>query len=89
MLDLCCDETYIAMTNHVDRYDYGDNDRNEDVNDNDNASSRSGSDGPIFNPISAPWSCLGLAEKDEATMTMVLWLRHHMYIRIVIYLPYI
>ena len=89
MLDLCCEETYIAMTNHVDRYYYGDNDRNEDGNDDDNAASRSGSDGPIFNPISAPRSRLGLAEKYEATTTMVLWLRRHMYIRIGIYLPYI
>ena len=48
--------------------DDGDNDINEDGNDDDNAAAGSESDGPIFNPITVPRSCLGLAEEYRATM---------------------
>ena len=56
MLGLCCNETYITMTN----YDGGHDDRNEDGNDDDNAASGSGSDNTIFNLITTPWSNGGL-----------------------------
>ena len=62
MLGLFYDETYGAMTNYDDR----DNNRNKDRNDDDNATSISGSYGPIFDPIMAllPWGtmylCVGI-----------------------------
>ena len=56
MLGLCCNETYGTMTNH----DGGDNNGNEDINDDDNAASGLGYDGPIFDPITMPWSRLGI-----------------------------
>ena len=83
MLGLCYDETYGAMTNHDDRDDDGDNDGNED----NKASSRSGFDGLIFDPITTPRSRLGLAEEDQVTMTMDMRPRRPMYLRVGIYLP--
>ena len=52
MLGLCSDETYDTMTN----YDHKDDDGNEDVSDDDNAASGSGSNGSIFDLITTPWS---------------------------------
>ena len=75
------------MTNHDVEDDDGDNDGNEDGDDNDNYASRSGSDGPIFNPIVTPLSRLGLAEEDQAKTTLLrLW--RHIYPRYGMYLPY-
>ena len=45
------------MTNYGDRDDDRDVNRNKDTNDDNNAVSRSGSDGLIFDPITTPWSC--------------------------------
>ena len=64
MLGLCCVKTYSAMTNYYngdddrddDGDDNGDDDGNADGNDDDNTTSGSGSDGPIFNPITTPRS---------------------------------
>ena len=56
MLGLCCDKTCGATMNYDERDDSGGNDRNEDGNNNDSAASGSGYDGPIFNPITMPWS---------------------------------
>ena len=51
MIGLWCDKTYGVMT----KYDNGDDDRddnvNEDGNDDDNSAYISGSDGPIFGLI--------------------------------------
>ena len=88
MLDLCCDETYGAMTNHDDGNDSGDNDRNKDKNDDSNVASGPGSDGPVFNPIATPRSRLGIAEDYWATTTTALQKRRHMYLHVDIYLPY-
>ena len=45
MLGLCCNKTCGTMTNYDDGYDNGDNDGNEDLKVDDNAASRSVSDG--------------------------------------------
>ena len=76
------------MTNHNDGYDNIYNGGNEEGNDDDNATSGSGSDGPIFDPIATPWSRLGIAEDDWATTTMVMRPRQHVYLRVGIYIPY-
>ena len=55
MIGLCYNKTYGAMMN----YDDGDNGGNEDVNDNNNATSISGSDDPIFGQITTPRSRIG------------------------------
>ena len=44
------------MTNYYDRDDYGDNNGNKDVTDENNAASRLGSDGLIFDLITMPQS---------------------------------
>ena len=80
MIGVCCDKTYGAMTNHYNEDDNGDNNGNEDENDDDNATFGSGSDGPIFDPIVMPRSCLGLAEEYRVTMATDLWLWFHMYL---------
>ena len=84
MLGLFCEKIYNAMTNHND----GDNNRNEDKKYDGNAASGSGSDGPIFDPITTLRSGLGLAENDRSTMTTDLWSRCHVYLRVGIYLPH-
>ena len=77
MLGLCCDEIYGAMTN----YDDGDNDGNKD----DNAASGSGPDGPIFDPITTPWSRGGRSGDDGNGAAAVA---HYVSTRRTIYLPY-
>ena len=54
------------MKKYDDRDDDGDNNLNEDGNNDNNSAARSGSDGPIFDPITTPWLRLGLAEEDRA-----------------------
>ena len=92
MLGLWCKKTYGAMTNHDGGDDNGNNDGNnngnEDWNNEDNVAFGLGSDGPIFDLIFTPWSRLSLTEDDQATTTMALRTRHHMYLRVGIYLPY-
>ena len=46
----------MKMTNYKDGDNNVDDDINKDGNDEDNAAFGSGSDGPIFDPIMAPWS---------------------------------
>ena len=53
------------MTKQDDGDDDGANDGNEDKNDNNNAAAGSGSDGPIFDPITTPRSRLILAEEES------------------------
>ena len=67
------------MTKYDERDDNRDNDGNEFVNDDDNATAVSVSDGPIFDPITMPWSRLGLADEDRATTATLLWLQRTMY----------
>ena len=67
------------MTNHNNGYDNRDNGRNEDGNDDDNATSGSGSDGLIIDHIATPWSRLGIAENDWATTKMVLRPQQYVY----------
>ena len=80
IFSLCCDKTYGAMTKYDDRDDDEDNDGNEDGNDDDNAAVGLGSDRPIFHPITAPWSRLGLAEEDRAMTTTEMWPRRTIYL---------
>ena len=56
MFGLYKDETYGAMKNYDDGYDSINKDRNEDRNDDENAASGSGSNDPIFGPITTPQS---------------------------------
>ena len=84
MLGLCCNETYITMKKHNNGDEDGDNHKKKDRNEKGNVASRSVSDFPIFDPITMPWSCLGLAEEYQATMATVLRPRHTMYLRVVI-----
>ena len=72
------------MTKYDNRYDNRDNFGNKYRKYYDNAAARSGSDVTIFDPITTPWSCLGLAEEYQATMATVLRPRHTMYLRVVI-----
>ena len=55
MIDLFSNKTYGALTNYGDRDDDGDDYRNEDINNNGNAASISGSDDPIFDMNTTPW----------------------------------
>ena len=59
MLGPCCNKTYTALTNYKDGYDNEDDDVNdywnEYGNNEDNATSASGFDGPIFDPITSPF----------------------------------
>ena len=57
MICLFCDKTYSAMTNYDDGDDNKNDDGNKDRNYDDSATSGSGSDGPIFNPITTPLYC--------------------------------
>ena len=84
MLGLCCEKTYVAMTNH----DGGDDDGNGDGNDNYNTASGLVSDGLIFDQITTPKSCLGLAEEDWVTMITELQTWRPVYLHVGIYLPY-
>ena len=74
------------MKNHNNGDDDGNNggnkDGKQDGNDDGNATSRLGSDDPIFDPIAMPRSRLGLAEEGWATTTAALRLRHHMYLHV-------
>ena len=73
VLELCCDKTYGTMAEYDGGDDDGDNDRNEVRNDDDNATARSGSDGPIFDMITTPRLGLGLTGQDQATDATFLW----------------
>ena len=57
MICLFYDKSYGAMMKYDDRYDVG----NEDRNDDNNSASGSGSVGTIFDPIITPRSCGGLS----------------------------
>ena len=85
MLGLCCDETYGAMTNYNNGDDDRDNDGNKDGNDDDNAASESGSDGPIFDVISTPWSRRGGSGDDDYGAAAAA---HYVSTCRTIYLPY-
>ena len=50
---------YTTMTNYNDQDDKGYDDGNKDINYDNTFASRSGSDGPIFDPIAMPWSRRG------------------------------
>ena len=52
------------MKKYDDGDDDGDNDGKKYRNDNNNATSGSGSDDPIFDTIMTPWECLVLADED-------------------------
>ena len=73
------------MSNKDDRYDDGDNDGNEDGNDDNNTATGSGSDGPIFDPITTPRSRGGgfFDNGDVASAT-----KHYVSTCQTIYLPY-
>ena len=55
---------HTTTTNYNGGDDDGYDNRNEDANENDNAASGSGSDGTIFNPITAPLSPRGGSGDD-------------------------
>ena len=74
------------MTNHDDGDKNGDNKVNEDRNNDDNASSGSGSYGPIFDTITTPWSRLSLVEEDWETTTTGMRLQRTMYLRVGLYI---
>ena len=86
MIGLYCNKIYGSTTNHDYVDDDGDNGRNKDGNNDDNAASGLGSDGPIFDPIMTPRSLLGLAVEVKVTTT--LRPRSLMYLHVGIYLPY-
>ena len=92
MIGLCCKKTYGSMKNCDDRYDEGDNDRDNDIikdkNDNDYVAPGSRYNGPIFHPMVTPWSCLGLVEEDRGATKMALRPQRHVYLTFEIYLPY-
>ena len=75
MLGLCCNKTYGAMTKYDYRDNARDNDRNKDGNYDKNAATGSGSDGPIFDPITTPCSHRGGSDDygngDAATANYV------------------
>ena len=82
---LCCDETYGVMTNYNHGAGSRNNDRNEYIKDNDNAVLGSGSDGPIFNPITMHLPCGGgLGGNDDGNATT----DHYVSTTWTIYLPY-
>ena len=62
------------------KYDDRDDDEDNDGNDDGNAAVGLGSNGPIFHPITAPWSRLGLAEEDRAMTTTEMWPRRTIYL---------
>ena len=64
------------MTNNDGGDEEGDNDKNEDGKNDNNAISGLGSDSIIFDPITTPRSLLGLAEEDWSTTMMTLWSWH-------------
>ena len=73
------------MTNYHYGDDNIDNNRNEDGNDDDNAASGSGSDGPIFDPIMTPRSNRGgSGNKGDGAAAVV----HYVPACRTIYLPY-
>ena len=57
MIGLCYDKTHGTMANYDDGYGDRDDDGNEERNYDVNATSESGSDGPIFDPIMTPRYC--------------------------------
>ena len=85
MLDLFCDETYSAMTKYDDADDERDNYRNEDGNNNDNATSGSRSNDLIFYLITTPWSRIGLLGDNSDSAAAA---DHYVSTRQTIYLPY-
>ena len=60
---------------------YGNNDNNTAVG--------SGSYGPIFDPITTPWSRLSIMEEDRTMTATVLWPWCTMYVHIGIYIFHI
>ena len=80
MFGLCCNETYIAMTNYDDVHDNVDEDGNNDGN----ADSGSGSNGPIFDIITPPQSHGGGSGDDDVAVAVA----HYISSRCTIYLPY-
>ena len=66
------------MTKYDDRDNYG----NKDGNNDDNSTVGSGSDGLIFDPITIPWSHIGLSDEDWATTAIVLQLCLTVYLRV-------
>ena len=59
MIGLLCKEKYDAMTKYNDRDDDGENNKKKDGNNDDNATSGSGPDVTIFDPIMTPRSSGG------------------------------
>ena len=74
------------MAKYNNGNDVRDNDGNKDGNDDNNAVSRSRSDGPIFDPITMPLSHLDLAEKYWVKTATAPQPRHTMYLRIRLYI---
>ena len=74
----------------MEKYNDGDNNRdsyrNKDWNDDGNATSGSGSNDPIFDPITTPWSRLSLVEEDWETTTTGMRLQRTMYLRVGLYI---
>ena len=76
------------MTKYDNRYNNRDNFGNKYRKYYDNAAARSGSDVTIFDPITTPWSHLGIVEEYRVTTPTTMQLRHCMYLRFGIYLPH-
>ena len=87
MLGLCFDETYSATKNYNGGYDEGDNDGNKDRNNDDNSASILGYNGPIFGPITTPWSRRE-GSGDHGDGESVGAVTHYVSTRRIIYLPY-
>ena len=60
MIGLCRNKTYATMTKYDGGGNNKDNDGNNNGTDDNNAAAGSGSGGPIFDPVTMPWSCLGI-----------------------------
>ena len=86
MLGLCCYEKFITTTKYYRGDNNEDNDRNSNGNDNENATTGSGSGGPIFDPITTPWSCLGIAEEDCAMAVTLLQPQPTIHLRVRLYI---
>ena len=70
------------MTNHDDGDYGGDNDINDHGNDDNNAASGLGFNGPIFDPNTTLWILLSVVDEDQATMKMAIWPLRPIYLRV-------
>ena len=86
MLGLYCNKLYGEMKNMMMETTLEIITENRDGKDNANDTFGSGLDGPVFNPITTPWSLLGLIKEDQAMTETVLQPRITMYLHVGLYI---